>query len=85
MARKPALTTDKLKDLGADKLAQLVLDEAERNTGFVLCGCGHNISMILRHLTEILCRLLWLHALLRQRNLAQMAPPGPVHTLAKPA
>ncbi len=34
MARKPALTTDKLKDLGADKLAQLVLGEAERNAGF---------------------------------------------------
>lgn len=34
MARKPALSTDKLKDLGADKLAQLVLAEAERNAGF---------------------------------------------------
>lgn len=34
MARKPALSTDKLKDLGVDKLAQLVLDEAERNAGF---------------------------------------------------
>ena len=34
MARTPALTTDKLKDLGTDKLAQLVLDEAERNAGF---------------------------------------------------
>lgn len=34
MARKPALSTDKLKDLGSDKLAQLVLDEAERNAGF---------------------------------------------------
>ena len=33
MARKPALTTNKLKDLGADKLAQLVLDEAERHAG----------------------------------------------------
>lgn len=34
MARKSALTTAKLKDLGTDKLAQLVLDEAERNAGF---------------------------------------------------
>lgn len=34
MARKPSLSTDKLKELGADKLAQLVLDQAERNTGF---------------------------------------------------
>ncbi|WP_371931843.1 DUF6880 family protein [Mameliella sp. MMSF_3510] len=33
-ARKPALTTDKLKNLGAEKLAKLVLDEAERNAGF---------------------------------------------------
>lgn len=34
MARKPALSTEKLKDLGADKLAQLVLNEAVRNAGF---------------------------------------------------
>jgi hypothetical protein len=34
MARKPALTTDALNDLGADKLARLVMDEAERNPGF---------------------------------------------------
>lgn len=34
MARKPVLSVDKLTDLGADKLAQLVLDEAERNAGF---------------------------------------------------
>ncbi len=34
MTRKPALSTDKLKDLGVEKLAQLVLDEAERNSGF---------------------------------------------------
>jgi len=34
MARKPALSIDKMKDLGADKLAQLVLNEAERNAGF---------------------------------------------------
>ena len=34
MARKPVLSTDKLKDLGVDKLAQLVLEEAERNAGF---------------------------------------------------
>lgn len=34
MARRPALSIDTLKDLGTDKLAQLVLDEAERNTGF---------------------------------------------------
>lgn len=34
MARKSALSTDKLKDLGTEKLAQLVLNEAERNAGF---------------------------------------------------
>lgn len=34
MTRKTALSTDKLKDLGVDKLAQLVLEEAERNAGF---------------------------------------------------
>lgn len=34
MARKPALTIDKLTDLGPEKLTQLVLIEAERNTGF---------------------------------------------------
>ncbi len=34
MARRPALSIDKLKDLGADKLAQLVLGEAECNAGF---------------------------------------------------
>lgn len=34
MNRKSALSADKLKDLGADKLAQLVLEEAERNAGF---------------------------------------------------
>jgi hypothetical protein len=31
MARKSVLSADKLKDLGADKLAQLVFEEAERN------------------------------------------------------
>ncbi|MDD7973398.1 DUF6880 family protein [Roseinatronobacter alkalisoli] len=34
MARNPALSADKLKDLGTDKLAQLVFEEAERNAGF---------------------------------------------------
>jgi len=26
----------------------------------VLCGCGHNIRMILRHLRAFLCQLVWL-------------------------
>ena len=34
MARKPTLTTGKLEELGIGKLAQLVLDEADRNPGF---------------------------------------------------
>lgn len=34
MARKPALTSDRLKELGLDKLAQLVLSEAEQNSNF---------------------------------------------------
>lgn len=34
MARKPAMSTDKLKDLGIDKLAQLIFEEAERNAVF---------------------------------------------------
>ncbi len=34
MARRPVLSIEKLKDLGAEKLAQLVLDETERNAGF---------------------------------------------------
>ena len=34
MARKPALNVTDLADLGAEKLAQLIVDEAARNTGF---------------------------------------------------
>lgn len=31
----------------------------------VLCGCGHNIRMILRHLRVLLCQLIRLITLLR--------------------
>ena len=31
----------------------------------VLCGCGHNIRMILRHLRLTICQLIWLRT--RQR------------------
>lgn len=34
MARKPILNADSLKELGADKLARLVLDQTERDAGF---------------------------------------------------
>ena len=32
----------------------------------VLCGCGHNIRMILRHLRVFLCQLEWLVAVVRR-------------------
>ncbi|MCA1775820.1 MAG: IS5 family transposase [Loktanella sp.] len=31
----------------------------------VLCGCGHNIRMILRHLRAFLCQFIWLITLIR--------------------
>ena len=34
----------------------------------VLCGCGHNLRMILRHLRVILCQFIWLITLLRGRT-----------------
>ncbi len=43
----------------------------------VLCGCGHNIRMILRHLRVALHQLIWLFARLRQFNEATMAPAQP--------
>jgi hypothetical protein len=43
----------------------------------VLCGCGHNIRMILRHLRAILCRLIWLLTRFRQIKDAEMAAVGP--------
>lgn len=32
----------------------------------VLCGCGHNIRVILRHLRVFLCQIIWLITLLRR-------------------
>ncbi len=43
----------------------------------VLCGCGHNIRMILRHLREILCRLIRALTSLRQTTTAETAFVGP--------
>jgi len=40
----------------------------------VLCGCGHNIRMILRHLRKVLCRLIWLITKLCQGVGVAMAP-----------
>ncbi len=43
----------------------------------VLCGCGHNIRMILRHLRELLCRLIRALTSLRQTTTAETAFVGP--------
>jgi IS5 family transposase len=43
----------------------------------VLCGCGHNIRMILRHLRKVFCRLIWLLTRLRQINEAEMVAARP--------
>jgi len=40
----------------------------------VLCGCGHNIRMILRHLRAVLRQLIWLITRLCQVIDVQMAP-----------
>jgi IS5 family transposase len=32
----------------------------------VLCGCGHNIRMILRHLRAFLCQFIWLITMIRK-------------------
>ena len=39
----------------------------------VLCGCGHNIRMILKYLKELLRHLIWLFTRLRQVNNEEMA------------
>jgi IS5 family transposase len=44
----------------------------------VLCGCGHNIRMILRHLRAVLCQLIWLIARLSQIIDGTLAPVGRV-------
>jgi len=43
----------------------------------VLCGCGHNIRMILKHLRKVLSQLIWLLTRLRQINDAEIAAAGP--------
>ncbi len=51
----------------------------------VLCGCGHNIGMILSYLRDLLRRLFWQHILLRQINHAEMVANQPVQTSMTPA
>ncbi len=43
----------------------------------VLCGCGHNIRMILRHLRAAICLLIWLITRLCQAIAVQIAPARP--------
>src|SRR5690606_29013055 len=40
----------------------------------VLCGCGHNIRMILRHLGAAFCQLIWLIISLCRIIVAKVAP-----------
>jgi IS5 family transposase len=51
----------------------------------VLCGCGHNIRMILRHLRELLCRLIRLLTQFRQITNAELGAVGPFQILREPA
>ena len=51
----------------------------------VLCGCGHNIRMILRHLRALLCQLIWLLTRLRQIDDAEMVASRPLQIASMPA
>jgi IS5 family transposase len=51
----------------------------------VLCGCGHNIRMILRHLRVLLRRIIWLLTRLQQRNDAEMDASTPLQIVNMPA
>ena len=51
----------------------------------VLCGCGHNIRMILRHLKAVLRQLIWLLTRLRQIRNAEMAAVGPCQIVRRTA
>jgi len=47
----------------------------------VLCGCGHNIRMILRHLRAVLRQLIWLIISLRRLADAAIVPIGQDQTV----
>lgn len=51
----------------------------------VLCGCGHNIRMILRHLKAAFHQLIWLITRLCQVIAVAMAPDEPIHIVRMPA
>jgi len=46
----------------------------------VLCGCGHNIRMILRHLRAAFCQLIWLITRLKQITEVTITPTEPFHS-----
>lgn len=46
----------------------------------VLCGCGHNIRMILRHLRAAFCQLIWLITRLNQITEVTIAPTEHFHS-----
>ena len=61
------------------RLTRCTLKGTEGDAAFaVLCGCGHNIRMILRHLRKVLCRLIWQFTWLSQINNAKMAAAQPL-------
>jgi IS5 family transposase len=47
----------------------------------VLCGCGHNIRMILNHLRAAFCHLIWLIISLRRLADAAIVPIGQDQTV----
>jgi IS5 family transposase len=51
----------------------------------VLCGCGHNIRMILRHLRELLRRLIQLLPRFRWIANPEMTASGPFQIVTEPA
>lgn len=50
----------------------------------VLCGCGHNIRMILRHLREFLCRSIRGLTWLRQISKAGKVAVGILQVVREP-
>ncbi|MEP4389908.1 MAG: IS5 family transposase [Sulfitobacter pontiacus] len=48
----------------------------------VLCGCGHNIRMILRHLRDVLRQLFWLNSSLFRINKVELTPTR-MHQISK--
>lgn len=51
----------------------------------VLCGCGHSIRMILRHLRAAFLKLIWLITRLSRIVGVELAPAEPIHIVRMPA